>query len=358
MLHALTAQIVFSGLIAVVPVSSPPGYKILMPEASGDQYAANGCPLPKHTPLLVVLAVSCQEGTTDCPGQADLAGAFGEAARNLAGYMLEGKDVTITFTKPLLSAPPVAARTPSGTVPRDRYEARSSSWIPKMPRLERVEPSCLNDHDIGECPLAARANINGGSLETCHIVQLQLSEAGKDQLCASRFKTARWSWLPWGRLAQAVADGAALNFDLQEGTQATIVIKDLKQTGSHDLTWKLTPGSASPNLVIWIVDEPLSMYDNKAMSGSADPCTQHPEVGAHYQLFYNLAARDSHGMPVPPMVRPYPVKLVDCVTDEPMNHQPETPCPWFIDAKRADGGGKYPFYHGNITHCGLMTFRP
>jgi hypothetical protein len=354
MLHALTAQIVFSGLIAVVSVSSPPGYKILMPEASGDQYDTNGCPLPRHIPRLIIAAASCAEGTATCPGPEKWLVDIGpsQSLPPIVSYPLEGKDVTITFSKPLPPAAPVAARTPSGTVPQDREEARSAYWIPGMPRLKKVEPSCLEDK-IGECPLAARANISGGSLETCHIVQLY--RQGKDQLCASRFKTARWSWLPWGRLAQAVADETVMNFNLQEGTHATIVIKDLKQKGNKDLSWDITPSSASPNLVIWIVDLPEPMYENKEVSKNDDPCTQHPEVGTHYQIFYNLAARDSNKMPVPPMNRPYAVELVDCVTDAPMKHQPDPLCPWFIEEERAKGAFK-KYYHGNITHCGLLTF--
>jgi hypothetical protein len=348
MLHALTAQIVFSGLIAFVPVAGDPTwYKILMPEASGDQFAADGCPLPRHVPWLIIAAESCTDGAAPCPGpdkRLEELGKFADDLKPIGVFQLEGKDVTITFTPPPLPAARIAAGTPSGTVPRDSKEARSSHWIPTMPRLEKVEPACL-DPDIRQCPLAARAEIKGAPLETCHLVQLS-----KQPLCASRFKTARWSWLPWGRLAQAVADGTVMNFNLQEGTYATIKISDLKQMGGKD--WKIVPRKESPNLVIWIIDEPLWVYDEKEMYGSGDPCTQHPEVGAHYQIFYNLAARDSKAMPVSPRDRPHPVEFMDCVMDD---RQPYPDCPWFTKKER-DKGGKYPFYHGNITHCGLMMF--
>jgi hypothetical protein len=359
MLHALTAQVVFSGLIAFVPVSGDTHrYKILMPEASGDQYAADGCPLPKHFPLLVVGAASCKEGTENCPGQDELLRGFGNRAYEslpLFVYPLEGKDVKILFTKAPLPPARMAERTGSGTVPRDRQDAGSSYWIPTMPRLEKVDPACLDPDDIGQCPLAARAEIKGAPLETCHLVELSTND--QDQLCASRFKTARWSWLPWGRLARAVADSTVMNFNLEEGTQATIEIKDLKQKWSKDLSWVVTPRSASPNLVIWILDEPLPMVEMEGVRKKGkpdDPCIK-PAVGTHYQLFYNLAARDSKGMPVSPRDRPYPVEFIDCVRDAPILHQPEHLCPSFTDDKQAPGG-KFPFYRGNITHCGLLAF--
>ncbi|HEV3077527.1 MAG TPA: hypothetical protein VHB47_24110 [Thermoanaerobaculia bacterium] len=357
MLADFPIYITFAGLIAFVPMNdNATDYRLLMPQASGDQDAPDGCPLPRHVPVLLVSnAFDCTYDHAPCPdGQVlkqllhDLHAKSGPDLQ--FAFRLEGKDVTITFPQHARAMHRPTKKTPRGTIPQDPVEAMDPYWIPTMPKLTKVNQDCLKD--LKQCPLAARAEITGASMQTCHLVQ-----RNDHQLCATRFKTFRWSWLPWGRLAQAAADSSMMEYDLPSGT-VDITIRDLPGQGSgvHYLVLKPRTDKDYERYNLWLLDLPVHA------AAATDGCAPHAEMGKHYVLFYDLAQPGSpgmaKGMPVAMIDRPYAMQSMDCVAN-PDSHQPpkEGKCS-DIPLKYMDDKGKYfdLVAPGNLLHCGMLAF--
>src|SRR5579864_7441440 len=104
MLADFPIYITFAGLIAFVPMKNDPtAYKLLMPQATGDQDAPDGCPLPRHMAMLLVShAFECKYDNDSCPDAKALKQLMDDLHAksddpNLYAFRLDGKDVKISF---------------------------------------------------------------------------------------------------------------------------------------------------------------------------------------------------------------------------------------------------------------------
>jgi hypothetical protein len=354
----LLVRLIFSGLIAFAPVTfheSPGGLPssgivALMPEALGDTYAADGCPLPEHIPGLFISAEYCWKVSrwpihfpfwlptiSPCRMDPELALKLGDPLPSLKirfSERLRGWQISL-FPGPLADPPPTgtapAPRSRWQYCPRNPGEETDPSWIPDISGMDQADSTCLSG---AGCRLAARAKIRGGKLLTCHL----LRSPTDNRIAAFRFQedSAFWSL---GHQVQAVADTTMLDLRFAQPWLGV----HFERLGDPDKSFNLLLTPLNGQIQLWVADLPDEVMAH------GDACSD-DSLEKHDEIYYNVLARRANGKPVALADRPYGRRDHTC----PVVANETKLCDLLVFDTSSFGIGQVPNDRGA---CGMMSMQ-
>ncbi|HVT61740.1 MAG TPA: hypothetical protein VHR45_25500 [Thermoanaerobaculia bacterium] len=382
MIETFIVRIIFVGLVAFVPINpaqpgAPLSLKVLLPDVRGPVFASDGCRIPPHLPALFVEADSCKHGSYDCKADAELGKAFQGTPCNPStedGLVsnVNGPfsllDQQITFTTPADAARLQFAtrKKRAPPLPVNAHDSTSFSWVAGTQAGYTIDRNCLSGRP-GICPIAARAIIPNGNISSCHLTEA-VADGGTKSVCSYKFAPLFKARLK-GLGSQALADAVMVAFTLPRTSNVTLHLSSIKESAESEIV--LSPGKRA-FVNIWVVNVPGEKEDH------FDKCNDH-DLGKHFELYYNIAARDAKGKPLPLAKRPIPHATKTCLPYERIQPDPKTAegCPLlnFVNTKNkvmasADDEARFVSdsckeckkeegcYPGNKTACGAQKFPP
>jgi len=321
MSDTFTLNIIFSGLIAFVPNSSPnpTAMAALLVNARGPSYSSDGCPLPRHYPALAIRAGKC---SGEC-------GWFEKALPRLVVaddvrwsvsindevLSIEADDSDNSDLNQLnakLSAPPESVSGGNRNAPSDGFEASEFSWVAQPFLGQKVDEDCLRNPPR-YCPIAGRVNIKRGKVTTCDFVGQKLYEGQATKLCdgsvpcitAHRFamRPLAGAQAPWDP-SQFLTDSVQVT--MEEIPDTHPVLLHLKGFDGKERLISLTP-DASKRIDVWVLNQPTIGATHAIPSFSS--CHDDEYLDKHFEQYYNLAAPLPSGSPLPFLYRPIPSKV-------------------------------------------------
>jgi hypothetical protein len=290
----VTVRLILYGLIAFVPNAkdSPSAMHALLVDASGPQYASDGCRIPPHTPVLYAQAGKCRIGGRPCA----ISDQVERPIDKISGaWRLNRENLGIEIIAPgrsrVRKLEAVQNEKTASVVPSSAAAMSSLHWVPAMQTLlaatapgkkAGVDPDCLGE--ARECPIAARLTLDDGRVTSCHMAE----EPQEERVYPFEFKPLTSQATP--ALVQAMSDAVMVTFEVPRGSKVQIVSFDLENPPS----WKAKPkrtvvleDGGEKTIDIWIANVPSylqPMVEDHACHDAG------MSIDRHFELYYNLLA--------------------------------------------------------------------
>jgi hypothetical protein len=284
-------HIIFSGLMAFIPNQDGTEVTVLLLNVDHNYHSSDGTSLPHHHPFLFARGGNCS-GT--CPtADSEIAefmfadqsaqtalNSLAAAVQGGGAWKLEGADFTVRKgstsdpSLPTLDIERNARGSVNGVlqpIPTTAAARRDFSWIAD---LKQICTTCVLDDDVFDAQppaiVAARFRLASGKLFTYSVARIgsNVTPVHFNRLDGTG------SVSPY---SQAIATRVGADIEV-EGS--SIQIAETKFDGSAGRTMTLTP-DASGKVEIAVLNIPPFVPP-------AAPSTVTPEVGKHFELYYNL----------------------------------------------------------------------
>ncbi|HYU26908.1 MAG TPA: hypothetical protein VEO74_16980 [Thermoanaerobaculia bacterium] len=277
-------KLFFSGLMAFVPSQDGHELTVLLLNVDHNYHLSDGSSLAHHKPLLVARAGGC---SGDCPNDdADLAqflyadqsqeAALASLQAAVAGggaWQLSGSDISVnkgSGSDPDLPALQIRRNVRMQIIPTTPAEREDFDWIASLGQLgSTFDSSTLATPPPGL--VAARFKLHSGSVFTYSVARI-----GSNVTPVHFQRLDGTGAIPSYSQAMATWVGAEIAVSAD-----SIEIADAPFDGSAGRTMSLTP-DANGKMEIAVLNLPPFVPP-------AEPSTATPAVGAHFEMYYELA---------------------------------------------------------------------
>lgn len=285
-------RILFSGLMVFVPNEDGTEVTVLLLNVDHGYHTSDGLQMPHHKPLLLARAGSC---TGQCPKRDSAIASYvyrdqsssvaldslEEALAGGGGWVLANSDLSVqkgsssAANLPALVIQKNVRGTANGVplaIPTSSAEREDFSWVAN---LKELCPTCSVDPDVLATDpndlVVARFRIRNGKLFTYTVARIT------DKVTPVNFKRLDGTGTA-SSYSQAVASWVAADINVS-GTDVEIV--EDKFDGSAGRSMKLVP-DANGKVEVAVLNLPPFVPP-------ASPDNNAPEVGKHFQIFYDTA---------------------------------------------------------------------
>lgn len=284
MTATVTLRLILYGLVAFVPDTddAPTRLHALLVDATGQQYASDGCKIHRHIPALYVDAEECTINGKHCrvsdqvdPPDDPISGGWRLDRESLQIEVLA--PAVSPMRRPQLQASRKVVRT-SSALPASPADSESLAWIPRIDGI-RANRDCLGE--ALECPIAARVDIADGRVTSCHLTETQ-----------DFFKVHAFEFKPLGSsaqpvLTQAMSDAVLVTLEIPRGAKVKLTSRDLQAPGWMKREILLSAGEDRDTIDIWLANVPsredVTLEHEERCHRNADA------IDRHFEFYYGLS---------------------------------------------------------------------